>query len=124
MNFGNCAVCGKAISYGSVRICSQCKDKELDKVQKYLRENGVSRIENISKDLNIPKKLLYEFVIENKVEVASIEKADVDNIMDEARRSNLLSMFNSLNQNKTEVNKKIVISDDTKRNKMRFLNKR
>ena len=124
MNFGNCVKCGKAISYENVRICADCKVKEFERVKEYIEENGKTNLGKISIDLKISRKLLIDFVVEGRIDANSIDPADVKEALDEARRSNLLSIFNSLNQNKPEDNKKIVISDDTKRNKMRFLNKR
>lgn len=122
MNFGNCVRCGKTISYKNVRICEKCKEKELDRVKEYLNNNGVSLLDKISSDLNIPRKLLVEFIIDERLELTSINEDDVKKVFDDVREQQVmkdLSLFNSRHPKKELETKKI-----KEQPKMRFLNKK
>ena len=61
MNFGKCKLCGKSISYESIRICNKCYDKELKIVKEYIEENGKNTLEKISKEANVPMRVVEQF---------------------------------------------------------------
>ena len=124
MNFGNCVKCGKAISYENVRICADCKEKEFERVKEYIEENGKTNLGKISIDLKISRKLLIDFVVEGRLDASSVDPADVKEALEEERRKKLLSEINLLNSTAKKPDNKVIVSDDNKRNKMRFLNKR
>ena len=91
MNYGNCGVCGKQVAYRGVRICAECKEMEFKRIKEYLNENGKTRINVIAQDLKLPKKLLFEYVIDGRLDASDIGKDDYDNAIDTERKANLAS---------------------------------
>lgn len=118
MNYGNCAVCGKMTAYNGVRICSNCKEEQFLRIKEYLNENGKTNIRVISSDLGLPKKLLFEYVVDGRLDALDIGKEDFDKALEDDRRSRLSNMLdNSVPQNNNKPKKEI----DRESPKMRFL---
>ena len=122
MNYGNCALCGRLVAYNTVRICDDCKEKKLELVINYLKENGVTKTDELCAKLNIPKRLIVDFIVEGSLEMKFLNADEVDQLLEEERKRNVVSTINSLvaNQSKIETQKQELKSSG---NKMRFLNR-
>ena len=122
MNYGNCARCGKLVAFNHVRICPACKEKELEKIKAYLNENGKTKTDVLCKSLGIPKRLIVEFIMEGSLEPVFFNPDDVEQLLEEERKKELVEHLNKMNKNNQNI-------EENKRelkveNKMRFLNRR
>lgn len=122
MNYGSCAVCGKITSYNAVRVCPDCKEEILENVKKYLKENGETKIDEICHELNIPKRLIVEFVTGGVLEASNFDANEIEDLLDKERRRYLVEHLNTKNRNSNEIEttKKEIKTES----KMRFLNRR
>ena len=122
MNYGNCKVCGKLVAYNKVRICNVCKEVELEKIKKYIEENGTIRINRLCKDLNIPEYLIVEFINNGSLETNNFYENEIEGLLEKERRRILVDHLKTLNHNNIEIESK---KEELKiRGKMRFLNLR
>lgn len=122
MNFGNCAVCGKLTSYNAVRVCPDCKEEILENVKKYLKENGETKTDEICHELNIPKRLIVEFVTDGVLEATSFDAKEIENLLDQERKRFLAANFSSMSRSSSESAPQK--QEFKTENKMRFLNRR
>ncbi len=72
MNFGACIRCKKTIAYEKINLCDDCRTYYFKLIREYLENNKTSNNVDISKDLNIPLKVINYFVEEGDlVDIAS-----------------------------------------------------
>lgn len=122
MNYGSCAVCGKLTSYNAVRVCLDCKEEILENVKKYLKENGETKIDEICHELNIPKRLIVEFVTGGVLEASNFDANEIEDLLDKERKRFLAANFSSMSRSSSESEpQKQEIKTESK---MRFLNRR
>ena len=126
MNYGTCSKCGKMIGYTNVRMCDSCKEVEFKKIKDYLDENGITSVSRICEELGESKKLITDFVLDGRLDAKYVPQSDIDALIDESRRSQLMNTLNSLKENAKSMDepKKIIISEETKGSKMRYLGRR
>lgn len=71
MEMKSCRSCKKLFSYsGGKRICPACRKKEeefLDETIDYVRKNPGSTINEIHKNIGVPRKLVEEFIREGNL---------------------------------------------------------
>ena len=66
---GSCIKCGKVDDYAGARYCKSCKDRYLRQMKDYLYEHKTTPIEKIGEILNVPNKLVDEFLNEDRFNV-------------------------------------------------------
>ena len=126
MNYGNCIKCGRMIGYNNVRMCETCKELEFSGIKSYLDRNGMTSITKICEEFGVSKKLITEFVLDGRLDASYVPQEEIDKLLDENRRSQLVNTLSSLQRNAQTLNepKKVIISEETKGTKMRYLGRR
>ena len=126
MNYGTCVKCKKMIGYHNIRMCESCKEEEFNKIKEYLDEHGITSISEICEKLGESKKLITNFILDGRLDAKYIPQSEIDELVDENRRSQLMNTLNALQENAKSIEepKKIIISEETKGSKMRYLGRR
>ncbi|HKL12605.1 MAG TPA: TIGR03826 family flagellar region protein [Halanaerobiales bacterium] len=77
MEIRNCKKCGKIYQYdGTHKICLECRRKEeedFEKVKEFLRNNPNSSIKKVSEETGVEKKIILEFIKDERLIAGDIE---------------------------------------------------
>lgn len=123
MNYGTCVRCKRMIGYANIRMCKDCKEDEFNRIKKFLEGRGICSTHIIHSELEIPKRLLAEFVLEGRLGANFIPQDEIDKIIEDNRRARLINTLSALQDNakSLEQAKKESIFHGSK---MRYLRKR
>lgn len=75
MNFGACIRCKKNIAYNSINLCDECRTYYFKSIRAYLEENKNCNNIELSRNLEIPLKVVNYFIKEGDL-VDSSNKYD------------------------------------------------
>ena len=68
MNYCNCEKCNKIFNYiRGPLLCNKCNEEVFNQIKNYINQNPNSTVYDINKDLNLPIKIVEEYIKEERI---------------------------------------------------------